>query len=320
LDAALMEDISFEGQVAIVTGAGRGLGRAYAHELAARGAAVVVNDMAGVDTGGAPRADVVVAEIEAAGGRAATSYDSVATAEGGQAVVDVALERFGCVDVVVNNAGFLRSANFEDLTTDQIGEVVGVHLLGAFHVTQPAWRVMKERGYGRVVLTSSSSTFGHQANSNYAAAKAGVLGLTTALAAEGEERGIRVNAVLPYAVSQIAQDTPLVGADNTRIRAGLDALSYRRAPETVAPLVAFLASRACPHNGHAYSALAGRFARVFSGVTAGWLSADLTKLRAEDIGAHMDQIEELGDFTVPSAMVAEIELVLDQVQRLPHRS
>jgi NAD(P)-dependent dehydrogenase (short-subunit alcohol dehydrogenase family) len=284
--------------------------------LAARGAAVVVNDTAGAGTADGARADAVVAEIEAAGGEAAASYDSVATPEGGRAVVDVALDRFGSVDVVVNNAGFLRSAPFESLTVDHIDDVLDVHLRAAFFVTQPAWQAMLGRGYGRIVLTSSSSTFGQQANSNYAAAKAGILGLTTALAAEGEEHGIRVNAVLPYAVSQIAQDTPLVGQDTTRIRAGLDALTPRRAPESVAPLVLFLASRACPFNGHAYSALAGRFARVFSGTTTGWLCSDTADLHPEDIAAHLIEIEDTASFRVPTAMIDEIEDVLDQVRRL----
>lgn len=303
--------ISFEGQVAIVTGAGRGLGRAYATELAARGAAVVVNDM------DRTRADDVVAEIEANAGRAATSTADVATPEGGRAIVDVALERYGTVDVVVNNAGFLRSANFEDLTVGQIDDIVGVHLLAAFYVTQPAWRVMMAKGYGRVVLTSSSSSFGQQANSNYAAAKAAVLGLMAALAVEGEEHGIKVNSVLPYAVTPIAEDTPLAGADTARIRAGLDTMYDRRSPLSVSPLVLLLASRECPHNGHAYSALGGRYARVFTGVTGGWIAEDLTGIGPEAIAEHMDEIEDRSNVLVPGAMIDEIESVSARVAGLP---
>lgn len=309
-----MRPISFAGQVVVVTGAGRGLGRAYATALAERGAAVVVNDI-GTDDSGRPRAELVVDEIVAAGGRAASCTDDVATATGGQAIIEAALGAFGAVDVVVHNAGFLRPGLFEDLTASHVSEVVNVHLLGAFHVVQPAWQHMKSNGYGRVVLTSSSSTFGHQANSNYAAAKAGVLGLVTALAGEGASFGIKVNAVLPYAVSNIAKDNPLVGPDNAAIRGALDALTPRRSHESVAPLVAFLASQECGVSGQAFSALAGRYARVFSGVTDGWMSAD-PEPTPESVAEHMGEIGDTTSFMVPATMLEEIRAVASRVGAL----
>jgi NAD(P)-dependent dehydrogenase (short-subunit alcohol dehydrogenase family) len=311
-----MNDVSFEGQVAIVTGGGRGLGRSYAIGLARRGASVVVNDIATDPLTSLSRAEEVVREITELGGRAVASFDSVQSPTGGKAIVEQAVTTFGSVDIVVNNAGFLRSAYFDELTEPQLEEVMSVHLLGAFHVTRPAWTIMREKEYGRVVFTSSSSSFGQQANSNYAAAKAGILGLTASLAVEGEPHGIRVNAVLPFAVSPIAVDNPLIGADTARIRAALDSMSDRRAPESVAPLVLFLASRRCPVTGHAYSALAGRYARVFFGVTGGWLNEEGAEVSPEDIGDHIREMDDLSRFDAPASMLEEIESVVGRLQAI----
>jgi NAD(P)-dependent dehydrogenase (short-subunit alcohol dehydrogenase family) len=197
--------ISFDEQVAIVTGAGKGLGQAYAEELARRGTRVVVND---VVTG---EADAVVHAIQSAGGQAAASYDSVATPEGGRAIVATTVDRFGTVDAVVNNAGTFRHRYLEDLTVERVTDVIGVGLLGAFWVTQPAWAVMREKGYGRIVMISSSSgMFSHPGIANYAAAKAGIYGLTRALGAEGTPYGIRVNAILPSGLTQHNLGAPVV--------------------------------------------------------------------------------------------------------------
>jgi NAD(P)-dependent dehydrogenase (short-subunit alcohol dehydrogenase family) len=200
--------IDFDGQVVIVTGGGRGIGRAYCLDLGARGARVVVADISAVD------ADAVVEKISGAGGIALAAHYDVATKVGGEQIVQAALDHFGRLDAVINNAGILRNGYFEDLTEGQIESVFAVHLKGAFFGTQPAWRVMKQRGYGRLVMTSSTSgIFSHQGLSNYAAAKAGLYGLTKALAFEGRPFGIMVNAVLPTATSMIQEGNPVPGFD-----------------------------------------------------------------------------------------------------------
>ncbi|MGR6998283.1 SDR family NAD(P)-dependent oxidoreductase [Yinghuangia aomiensis] len=195
-------ELRFDGRVAVVTGAGRGLGRAYAHLLAARGASVVVNDL-GVTTQGAPshedRAGTVAAEITAAGGDAVPNRDTVATPEGGQALIGTALDAYGRIDILVNNAGPQGGGLFDTVTDEQIDTPLRPHLHGAFHVTRPAWRAMCEQGYGRVVMTSSQAVLGIPGSGPYSAAKGGIVGLTNTLALEGARHGIRVNAVLPTA-------------------------------------------------------------------------------------------------------------------------
>src|SRR5438094_2476354 len=196
----LLMPITFDGQVVIVTGAGQGLGRAYAIELGRRGARVVVNDLAGLDSPEGSAAEAVARAIEAAGGTAVASHDTVATPEGGQPIVDKAVETFGTIDAVIHNAGVWRHKYYEDMTPDQLDPVLDVHLRGAFFVTQPAWPLMQAKGYGRIVLTSSSTgAFGRLAGTNYAAAKAAMLGLARALSLEGAEHGIKTNCILPVA-------------------------------------------------------------------------------------------------------------------------
>jgi len=303
--------ISLAGRVAIVTGAGRGLGRAHALSLARHGASVIVNDLGG-EGEMAPDADAVVAEIEAEGGLAVASYDSVATPQGGKAIVDRALEAFGTVDAVVSNAGVLRNANFEDLTLEQLDEVLDTHLRGAFFVLQPAFVVMRDRGYGRIVLTSSSAgAFGMGGLANYAAAKAGLVGLAKALAIEGGEFGILANAILPYGNAPWRGP----GAHASRgvgVFADHDVLRPRMEPGTVSPLVTYLASQACAVTGEAFSALAGRFARAFVGLTEGWLADDPYAVTPDEIAARLDEIMRTGGSWIPAtigeeqASVAEI--------------
>jgi NAD(P)-dependent dehydrogenase (short-subunit alcohol dehydrogenase family) len=295
--------ISFDGQVVVLTGAGGALGRAYALELARRGAAVVVNDVAGLDSPEGPVADAVVAEIEAAGGKAVASYDSVATPDGGRAVVERALERFGTVDAVIHNAGVWRHVLYQAMTQDQLDPVLDVHLRGAFFVTQPAWSIMKEKGYGRIVLTSSGAgAFGRESGTNYVAAKAGVLGLGRALALEGTRHGILTNCILP--IAPFGRQRPVPAAIVEQLtKAGLPP---NAGPELVSPLVAYLASTACTVSGEAFSAGCGRYARVFIGVAGGWLSPGSSGATAEDIAAHLDDIEDLGDFAVPGSVWEEL--------------
>ena len=298
--------LGFEGRVAIITGAGRGLGYAYATELSKRGAAVVINDFS---PGAAPSAEIAAAQLRTAGAEAVGVNADVSTADGGAALTEAALDSYGRVDIVINNAGAMRSAYFTEASEGDVGLVLGVHLAGAFHATRPAWRVMQRQRYGRVVMTSSGAVFGQQAVSAYAAAKAGILGLCRALAAEGAEAGVRVNCVLPYATSLIAVDNPVVGPDMPTIRECLDGLKTERDPRSVAALVTYLASERCRVTGQAYSALAGRYARLVWGLTDGWLARDARAVTAEQIERHLDDIDAVGSMTTPESILEEIKAV-----------
>src|SRR5690606_31447286 len=205
-----MSDLTFDGKVAIITGAGGGLGKSHALELARRGARIVVNDLGGSVSGEGDNASapqLVVDEIVASGGEAVANHDSVATPEGGKAIVDAAVEAFGTVDIVINNAGILRDKTFHNMTPELLEPVIAVHLLGAFYVTQPAWVIMREKGYGRVVNTSSNSgLLGNFGQANYGAAKLGLVGFTRVLANEGRSKGIKVNAIAPVAKTRMTED------------------------------------------------------------------------------------------------------------------
>ncbi|OBG89129.1 short-chain dehydrogenase [Mycobacterium sp. E802] len=304
--------IEFNEQVAVVTGAGRGLGRVYALELARRGAAIVVNDLGGTMTGhgaDAAVADQVVEEITAAGGTAVASYDSVDSAEGGEAIVRTAVERFGRLDAVVSNAGIFNSIPFDELTPDDWRRMLSVHLDGGFYLTQPAYRVMKRQGYGRFVfIASSAGMFGQHLEAHYAAAKAGLVGLTNVIALEGAPHGILANTVLPFAVSRMVTETlgdPKVLEDNGFFR------SIR--PELVAPLVVYLASRDCRSSHQNFSACAGRFARVFIGLGRGWMAPPDSDLSAEDIARHLSEVSATEPFTIPGSIYDE---VFDVTERL----
>jgi NAD(P)-dependent dehydrogenase (short-subunit alcohol dehydrogenase family) len=307
-----MAEIRFDGQVVVVTGSGRGIGRAYAVEFGRRGGSVVVNSRT------AAEADAVAAEIEAAGGRAVANHDSVATAEGGAALVRTALDAFGPVDVLVNNAGGLAPAYFEDLTAGQLASVLDTSLRGLFFVTQPAWRVMTERGYGRIILTSSGSgLFGHHGGANYAAAKAGAFGLMKSLAYEGERLGITCNAIVPHAATTIHHGNPIPDMLEHRVRGNADPARFPaglKSPALVAAMVAYLASRECTITGEAFSAVSGRFARVFVGVTDGWLETDPERISSEAVRDHIDEIRHLGRHSVPRWLFDEQAGVLDRIE------
>lgn len=308
--------ISFDGQVAIVTGAGRGIGRSYAIELARRGASVVVNDIGGIGTPDGAWADLVVKEIRSAKGRAVASYDSVATIEGGQGITDTALREFGTVDVVINNAGFLRRSMFEAIPLQDVRDVIDVHLLGAFYVTQPAWKVMSKKRYGRVVMTSSAASFGMQGNCNYVAAKMGLLGLMNALSLEGAEVGILVNSILPYAQTMITVDSPAIGPDARRNVGMQKELGPRMTGETVAAATLYLASSQCKITGQAISALAGRYARTFLALTDGWLRDDVEGIAIEDFRDRLGQITDPVHSFEPKTMGGELQSVVDRVRAI----
>jgi NAD(P)-dependent dehydrogenase (short-subunit alcohol dehydrogenase family) len=302
-----MPDLRFDGRVAIITGAGGGLGRSHALALALRGAQVLVNDLGGsLDGSGSSKsaADRVVDEIIAHGGVAAPNHDSVATREGGQAIVQAALDAFGRVDILVNNAGILRDKAFHKMDHTMIDPVIDVHLKGAFYVSQPAFALMREQGYGRIINTSSASgLFGNFGQANYGAAKAGLAGLTRVLALEGAERGIRVNAIAPIAL--------------TRMTGGvLGELAVKVAPDSVSPLVAYLAHEECSVNGHLYSVSGGRIARIFVAETHGVVLTDNTP---EAIQAHLSLIDRLdGDrYHEPSSLDDETTIIAKALTDVP---
>jgi NAD(P)-dependent dehydrogenase (short-subunit alcohol dehydrogenase family) len=284
-------EISFDGRVAIVTGAGGGLGRTYALELARRGAAVVVNDLGGSvngEGGSDAAAQKVVDEIKAAGGDAVPSYDSVATPEGGEAIVQKAVDAFGKVDIVINNAGILRDKSFAKMTLDDLHAVLDVHLKGAFYVSQPAFRIMKDNNYGRFVHTSSNSgIFGNFGQANYGAAKMGLVGLSNVLAIEGAKNNILSNVIAPVARTRMTEE--LMG-DFSKV---LD-------PEGVTPMVVFLASEACTFTHEIFSAAGGRYARIFVGLTKGWYGGKDQLPTVEDVADHIAEIEKQDGYIVPN--------------------
>ena len=294
-----MADLGFDGKVAIITGAGGGLGHSHALELAKRGALVVVNDLGGtVDGTGsdASAAQKVVDEIKAAGGEAVANHDSVSTPEGGEAIVQSAIDAFGRIDIVINNAGILRDKSFHNMTPDLVDPVIDVHLKGAFNVTRPAWIRFREQGYGRVVNTSSGAgIFGNFGQANYGAAKMGLVGLTRVLAVEGAKANIKVNCIAPVAKSRMTED--LMGA-----------LVDQLGPEYVTPLVAWLAHEDVPVSGEVYSVGGGHIARVFIGVTQGYTNK--TELTVEDVRDHFEQIRNEDGYAVPANLNEELGLTL----------
>ncbi|MDT7549852.1 MAG: hypothetical protein QOE84_2246 [Actinomycetota bacterium] len=289
-------DIDFDGRVAIVTGAGGGLGRTYALDLAARGAAVVVNDLGGSvngEGGDHTAAQKVVDEITSKGGQAVPNFDSVSTPEGGESIVKTAVSEFGKVDIVINNAGFLRDKSFTKLDWSDLDAVIDVHLKGAFYVSQPAFRVMKENNYGRFVFTASNATFGNFGQTNYAAAKMGLVGLSNTIAVEGARNGILSNVIMPVAKTRMTEEL-------------LGEFAEKLAPELVTPMVAYLSSEACTTTHGAYSAAGGRYARVFWGLGQGWFAGKEAQPTAEDIAAHFEEIDGREGYIVPGGTTDEI--------------
>ncbi|MGD9044806.1 MAG: SDR family NAD(P)-dependent oxidoreductase [Desulfobacterales bacterium] len=249
------EEIRFDGRVAIVTGAGAGLGRVYALELATRGAKVVVNDLGGARDGSGKGsktpAEKVVDEIKASGGEAVANFDSVATARGGENIVKTALDAFGTVDILINNAGILRDKTFLKMEPENWQTVVDVHLNGAYNVSRPAFEVMKQNGYGRILMTTSAAgLYGNFGQTNYSAAKMGLVGLMNTLKLEGQKNNIKVNTIAPLAASRLTEDVfPPDLIDNLK-------------PELVAPMALYLVSEQCPVSGNIYNAGMGCFNRA----------------------------------------------------------
>jgi NAD(P)-dependent dehydrogenase (short-subunit alcohol dehydrogenase family) len=297
-----MGDVRFDGRVAIITGAGGGLGREHALLLASRGAAIVVNDLGGNADGtgsGQSMADLVVKEITEAGGQAVANYDTVTTPEGGEAVVRKALDEFGQVDIVINNAGILRDKSFAKLPPEDLEAVLAVHLKGAFFVSQPAFRFMKERGgYGRFVFTASAAgIFGNFGQANYGAAKMGLVGLSNVLAQEGAKYDITSNVIAPIAQTRLLGDL-------------LGPLASKLNPSQVSGLVAFLCSQDNTLTHEIFSVGGGRVARVFVGLTPGWFGGSGAVPTPEDIRDNLDQIRDTDGFIVPGNAADELTAAL----------
>jgi NAD(P)-dependent dehydrogenase (short-subunit alcohol dehydrogenase family) len=309
----MTNELRFDDQVAVITGAGGGLGREYALLLASRGARVVVNDIGGSVTGDGSNSEAAQAaadEIRQHGGQAVADNHSVTSPEGGQAIIDTALSAWGRVDIVINNAGIVRDAPFEDMTAEQFEPLLDVHLRGAFHVTRPAWKAMQKQGYGRILnTTSAAGILGAPGMSNYGSAKTGLIGLTRVLAAEGAERNIKVNAIAPIAFTRMLThsiDSAEQPADADS-QAVLDDLvnQYLKKldPGLVAPVAAFLTHRDCPVTGEVYTVGAGHVSRFFIGRTKGFYNPELS---IEDVRDQLDAIRDETGYTVPGGPADEM--------------
>jgi len=296
-DTADSNAIGFDGKVAIVTGAGGGLGRCHARLLAERGARVVVNDLGGSVSGtGADEsaAEKVVKEIRDAGGEAVPNHDSVATPEGGAAIVQTALDAYDTVDIVVNNAGFLRDKSFSKLEPEDLNAILDVHLKGAFFVSQPAFRVMKEKGYGRFVhTTSGAGVFGNFGQANYAAGKMGLVGLSNVIAVEGAKSNILSNVIAPLAKTRLTEDL-------------LGAMADVLQPEQVSGLVAYLCSDRCTFTHELFSVGGGRVARVFVGLGPGWSKGKGEVPTPEDVADNLEAIRATDPYIVPGSATDEM--------------
>lgn len=303
IGVVMVDELRFDGKVAIVTGAGGGLGRAHALLLAARGASVVVNDLGGSLSGegsDAGPAQRVVDEIVAAGGQAVADTNSVSTAEGGRAIVDTAVSAFGGVDILVNNAGILRNALFEDMTPELLEPVLDVHLRGAFNVTTPAWARMLEGSGGRIVnTTSGAGLLGAPGFSNYGAAKGGIYGLTRVLAIEGAPHGIKVNAIAPFAATRMLSASMGDAAEVTdpSAMAMMQQIAATLDPALVSPVVAYLAHADCSVSGEIYTVGGGQVARLFLARTPGFYNPALS---VEDVRDHLARIRDEAGYTVPA--------------------
>jgi NAD(P)-dependent dehydrogenase (short-subunit alcohol dehydrogenase family) len=300
-----MSELRFDDRVAIVTGAGGGLGREYALLLASRGAKVLVNDYGGNvegEGGSLGPANKVVSEIGKFGGVAVANSDSVATVGGGASIVKQAFDAWGRVDIVINNAGITLGGPFEEMTAEGIENMHAVHLHGAFNVLRPAWKIMLKQGYGRILNTASNSVFGSESVTPYATPKAGLVGLTKALAAEGEQRNIKVNALMPAAFTRMTEQ---IEHEEFRLW-----LKRNFPPALVAPLAIFLVHEDVPCTGEIISSGGGRSARVFFAEVPGFQAKDHTM---EEIQEHFGDIMNSEKHTIINNLMEDIALFIESI-------
>ena len=283
----MSSELRFDGQVAIITGSGRGLGRAYALALAEKGAKVVVNDLGGARDGtgtGSAMADQVVAEITAAGGRAVANYDSVADAAGAENIVKTALDEFGAIHGVVSNAGILRDGTFHKMTAEAWNSVLQVHLYGGYNVIRAAWPHFREQSYGRIVVaTSTSGLFGNFGQANYSAAKLGLVGLINTLAQEGAKYNIKANAVAPIAATRMTED--IMPPE----------ILKKLTPEYVAPVVSYLCTDEVPDTASVFIVGGGKVQRTALFQNEGVTFDEVPTV--DDVAAHWSQIDDLSSAT-----------------------
>lgn len=293
-----MGELRYEGKVAVVTGAGQGLGRSHALFLASRGAKVVVNDLGGATDGsGASQtpAQKVCDEIQAAGGQAIPNYDSVSSEAGAQAIIGSAIESFGRVDILVNNAGILRDKALKNASEAEIRPVIDVHLYGTIWCTRAAWNHMLEQGYGRIVnTTSAAGLFGNFGQTNYGAAKMGIVGFSHVAAIEGAKANVKVNVIAPAARTRMTEEL-------------LGPMADKLNPTQVTPVVAYLAHESCDVSGEIYSCGGGRVGRVFVGAVPGYYNPGLSP---EDVRDHLDTIRDISQFVLPKNAMEEIGLLM----------
>jgi NAD(P)-dependent dehydrogenase (short-subunit alcohol dehydrogenase family) len=294
-----MSGLRLDGRVAAVTGAGRGIGRAYALLLGQLGAKVVVNDLGGstLGTGGdAAPADEVVKQIEAGGGAAVANYGDVSTVEGGKSVIDTAVEHFGTIDIVVNNAGNMVWASLPEATIETIEAHWAVHVRGTFNTLHAAWPYFLEKNYGRAVLTTSVGMFGLMDNIGYAIAKASMLGMAKSLTVGRKDANININCIAPNAMTRLAARTE-------EEQAKLPPPPVEMDPANVAPMVAYLAHESCDVSGEVYVAGGGRFARLFVAVNDGYLHPGLNGATIDDVAANWAQVNDETGYYVPSDLM-----------------
>ena len=302
----MSDELRYDGKVAVITGAGNGLGRSHALLLASRGAKVVVNDLGGaVDgsgDGALSPAEQVVAEIKAAGGEAVADGNNVANKDSAAAIIKTAMDNYGRVDILINNAGILRDKSFNNMTPELFDPVMAVHLNGTVWTTQAAWGIMREQKFGRIINTSSAAgLFGNFGQTNYGAAKMGIVGFTNVLAIEGAKYNIKANVLAPGAKTRMTMDLLGPMADQ-----------FDMDPTLVSPIVAYLAHDECPVSSEIYSAAAGRVGRVFIGATPGIFDKELT---LEKIRDNFDKIRDEEGYIVPGNATEEMGLMMQAMNK-----
>ncbi len=296
-----MQNIDFTGQVAIVTGAGGGIGRAIAMLLAQRGAKVLVNDYGGTpfgEAGSSAMANAVVEEIRSVGGAAMADATAVGSVAAAQCIRDAALKAFGRIDILVNNAGIVHYGKVDEVSDADLDRIIEINLLGAFRLLRAVWPVMQKQGYGRILNMSSNSSLGVGGMTGYAASKSALLGLTADTALEGQPLGILVNSLLPMAASRLAHDLD-------KIKPGLDAwMTKNFQPERVAPAAVYLVSKAMNFSGEHYSAGANRISRIAHIATDGYHAAPLTP---EGVAEHIGAIRDTAGARIVTSAPEELQ-------------